>query len=253
MALFYLPHTMFHRITYYVSEFTPLNLNISAVLVNTFLVIALATIIDIIISVFVKDINLRFKLFLVVVVLYSSTFFLPGLGLTNYQYIGNGSISIWHNVTIYMVKPFAFISIFLLFHEESFNKKHLLFFSLMSAVLSIFAKPSFILIYLPMTLLYTTFSFFNCKKDKFKTLLIYFVVLFIFSAFVLRMQYLGQYTTNPDSKVLLAPFEVLKIYSKNIPISLFISNIFVVSFILLAFKFCSCRTVFAFIMLIGGA
>jgi len=248
----FLPHPLFHYITYFIAKSTTLTLELSAILVNSFLIVFLAITIHIIIHKNIdKDVNKYLVLLLVFIVLYSGTPHIPWLHLTQHFYIGTGSISVWHNVTIYMVKPFAFISFFLFFYVSNtfFNKK-LLVISLFSACISIFAKPSFIVVFLPIVILYTFYMYFK-QNQYLKYFIRYSLILLAFSIFILGEQYLNTYQTS-NSKVVLAPLLVWSYYSKNIFMSIIISNLFVFSFSILNFKYLSERSTFSLIMLSGG-
>lgn len=181
-----IPHPLFHYIVYYVHNLFILDIKIAAILVNSLLVLSLVIIIFIILDSFILlKVSKYLNLILVLVVIYSGTLFLPGLGLSKYQYLGNGSIGIWHNVTIFMVKPFAFVSYFIFFYvieKKNSYTNILLFISYLCSVISIIAKPSFIIIFMPMILIYFFYQIFNknITKQLLFTLWLYFYQHFVY-------------------------------------------------------------------------
>ena len=255
----YIPHPMFHYTTYYLSKALSIDIRLSGVIVNALLVTVLSLIIYKILLVNLRSLKTKyFLLFLVFVVIFSGNFFLPGLGLTRYHYLGNGSIGVWHNVTLYTVKPFAFLSFFGLFYAIQHNNRanfKILFISCLAAILSILAKPSFIITYVPMLFLLATYMIFNRSKYrlKFSSVLYYFIIVFFVTSILFVNQYLNLYVDNEDnSSIIIAPFKFWSTESDNVIVSIFVSNMFVITFLYFAFKHLSLRSSFSIIMLFGG-
>ena len=246
------PHPMFHYLTYFFQKITTVSISLSGVFVNSFLVLLLSILVYKISFYFIKEKNKYVNLLIVLLVMYSGTFFIPGLGLTKYQYLGNGSISVWHNVTLYMVYPFAFVSFFMFFYaiDKNYNMK-LLFLSLFLAILSIFAKPSFIVVFLPMIILYLIYEVYKNKFTN-KNILIYAILLTLFSIIILFYQANGTYGIEEKSNVIIAPFKVWKLYSENILISIIVANLFILLFFVTNYKYLTKRSIFASIMFIGS-
>jgi hypothetical protein len=249
-------HSMFHYCVYYFSSLFSSSYEAVAIIVNTLLIILLAKITFIIIKSHSK-INSYLILLLMILVVYSGTLFLPNIGI-RYQYIGNGSISIWHNITTTLVLPFAFSSFFLFFYALDKRKiiaSRILAYSFILSLLSIWAKPSYIVVFLPMVFLFILYAKFNKEKIKieYKLIIIYFIALCIFSVTLLLYQYSMVYNDKVDSsKIIIAPFKVWEHYSNNIVVSIFIANAFVIFYSILAWKHISIRSLFSLIMMIGA-
>lgn len=245
-----LPHPMFHYLSYYLSKALSIDIKISSILTNTFLVLFLSIIIyKIIITNLQKQINKYLVLFLVFIVMYSGTFFLPGLDITKHHYLGNGSITVWHNVTLYMVKIFAFLSFFLFFYalRIEHSRKYLIA-SLFFAILSIFAKPSFIVMYVPMLFIVLVYSYYT--KIQYKKVLYYFLFLSLFTLLSLSYQYYITYENTSNSGVVIALFEVWHHYSNNILVSIIVGNLFVITFAVTVYRYISLESYFAILLLL---
>lgn len=251
----YIPHPMFHYLTYYTSVFFDLDIKLSGVLINSLFVTLLSLSIYLVLTLKLpSDKPASLILFLAFIVLFSGNFLLPGLNLTKYHVVGNSAIAIWHNVTLFAVKPFAVLTFFLFFHaiEKNENKLLLLTITFCTAILSIFAKPSFIIVFFPMLFLFTIFSFFYKEYRKcFTAVLYYFIALAALSITIITMIFYNL-KGQGDTSILLDPFKVWRIYSKNIPVSILISNLFIIASIVLAPTYLSVRSWFSVIMLIGG-
>lgn len=99
--------------------------------------------------------------------------FIVGLPLTGFLYLPQGSPSIWHNPTYIMQKPFSmilffsFVSIFSDGANQKADKKNYLLFSLFS-LLSCYAKPTYVIVFLPFAGIYTLY---DMIRKKFKNTL----------------------------------------------------------------------------------
>lgn len=74
------------------------------------------------------------------------------------------------------------------------------------------------------------------------------MALFLSTLCLLIYQAKITYSMSQESSIILAPFEVWHLYSDNILLSIFLANIFVITFSLIAFKYLSLRSIFALIM-----
>lgn len=131
--------------------------------------------------------------------------------------MGQGSPNVWHNSTYLIMKSFSYISL-LLFISATKGKQHKkLKFILLSCflVLSAFAKPSFLLVFLPSLLIYSVIRAPRNFREHLKVLSISAPALA-----VLVYQYLIVFNINSDSNVIIDPFGVWKLYSRNIPVSI---------------------------------
>jgi len=246
---FYLPHPLFHYLTYYVSVIFSIDIKVAAILVAAALVTALSIIVYKILLFSLVNKNTYFILFLVFLIMFSSNFYLPELGLTKHHYLGNGSIAVWHNVTLFMVKPFAVLSVFLLFNGLETNQKSSLFISCLIALISIYAKPSFVVIFLPTVFIFMLYMAFNKHKDSF-CIFYYFVILLVVTSIILYSMFSNTYNESKDSAIIFAPFQVWNLYSNNILLSIVIGNLVVVNFIALGFKHISLKSWFSILMLV---
>ena len=246
-----LSHPLFHYLVYFISYLFPISINISAILLNSILIVLTGVSTHYILNINLKkNQNKYFILFIVFVVLFSGTLFLEGLNLTKYQYVGNSAISIWHNVTINTVMPLSIYCFFMFFNifSEKIKKydNKTIFFSLIIALISIFAKPSFIVIYFPTLILFVLYIY-VIKKEKNKVLLTYVITLVILS--ILSLTFQAYVTYGGENKVIIAPFKVWMLHSDNVLISIVLTNLFVFVFSLFGYKFLSTQSIFSIIML----
>lgn len=242
----YLPHPLFHYLTYYVSIIFGIDIKLAAILIAASLVTVLSIIVYKILLLNLSNKNTYFILFLVFVITFSGNFYLPGLNLTKFHYLGNGSISVWHNITLLLVKPLALTSFYLLFYYLDTKKIGMLLISLLMAILSIYAKPSFILIFLPTV--FALLLFMYMQKLTINCILFYSISLLVSSGVILSNMYLNY--TGTGASIVLAPFTVWNLYSNNITLSILISNLFVLSFMVLGFKHVSLKSWFSILMLV---
>lgn len=122
--------------------------------------------------------------------------------------------------------------------------------SLLLAIFSIFAKPSFIVMYLPMVFLLLIYTYFF--KKYYKELFYYFLTLSLFTLLSLAYQYSITYEAGSSSHVVIALLDVWHLYSNNIPLSIIVGNLFVVTFIIFAHKHISFESYFAIVLLLIG-
>ena len=91
--------------------------------------------------------------------------------LVNYYsriYMGAGSPSVWHNVTLLTVQPLALLSVF--FTIKFFSSERFRYFVLavVVTIVSIFAKPNFIIVFLPSLVVYILLKkYFDKRKLQF--------------------------------------------------------------------------------------
>jgi len=119
-----------------------------------------------------------------------------------------GSPNIWHNVTLWAVKPFALMTLLFLFYAIRSDRNIFYFLSLASALVSIFAKPSFIIMYLPALLIFAL-----SKKLFTRKFLIHFFLLGSLSVVILAYQYMHTFH-NGESKIII---DWLGVWSRAVP------------------------------------
>ena len=145
-------------------------------------------------------------------------------------YLGQGSPNIWHNVTLWAVKPFAIMSILFMF-KAIYSKNNLYYFlTIITVVISLFAKPSFVIMFLPSLTIFVL-----VKKLYDRQFLIFYMLLVLMSVVVLFYQFLYTFHTG-DSKVFIDLLGVWSRSSQNISISIVLALAFPLLFLLLESK-----------------
>ncbi len=145
-------------------------------------------------------------------------------------FLGQGSPNIWHNVTLWTVKPFALLSMIFIIKAIQTEKNLYYIFTVLTLVTSLFAKPSFAIMFLPALAIFTLI-----KKIKDKQFLIFYIILGTISVGILLYQFTHTFS-NGDSKVI---FDFLGVWSQstqNIPISIVLALAFPMFFVLLESK-----------------
>jgi len=162
------------------------------------------------------------------------TFFIYTVGplvlpfYSNLIYKGVGSPNIWHNVTLWMVKPLALLS--MLFAVWGMQKQKLLYYgyAIVATLLSIYAKPSFIIIFLPAIYLLMIDRRYISKSN------LYFIAsLTLFSILILFYQYTHTYSNNTDGGIIIDIFGVWSLGTNSILISISLALAFPLLFYIL--------------------
>jgi len=225
----YIPHPLWHLLVFYTSKIFHISLNTAAVCISS------ASIILWVYSVYyiVKHMCAKFNIYIQMLIVLSIIVIGP-LCIPWYQkviYYGQGAPNVWHNVTYWMVKPFALMSVYFLIYAQKNNKTKYLLFAFSSAVISIFAKPSFIIVFIPAIILYIFIK--NIYNKKF----IQFVILLSITSFIILLyQYTLSFGKGTDSKVVFDFLGVWSLFSKNIPISIFLALAFPIMLIVFSPK-----------------
>jgi hypothetical protein len=146
-------------------------------------------------------------------------------------FYGQGSPNIWHNVTLWSVKPFALLSTW--FSIDGLYKKDVkkLTLATIFTLISIFAKPSFIIIFLPALLLYAI------ARQEYKDML--FVKFYAMVSGLSIMILLYQYThtfNQQEGKIIIDFLGVWSLTSQNISVSILLALAFPMAFISLHSK-----------------
>jgi hypothetical protein len=131
-------------------------------------------------------------------------------------YMGSGSPAVWHNVTLLAVKPFALMSVF--FTISYFNTKQPMFFlaALVVTLISIFAKPNYIIVFLPSLVVYVLLKRYFSRQQ-----LLFALTLILFSVAILIFQFISLQKNNSESGTSII-FDFLGVWSIYTP-SVFIS------------------------------
>ena len=211
----YLPHPLWHICTHYLTGWLGVDYNIGASVFTAFVITLYAVIIyKVAQNIDEKRDDDYARWFLTTMVaLTIGPFFL--MSLNPHIYMGPGSPSVWHNVTLLMVKPFALLSVF--FTIKYFTTNRFLFFisTLLVTLLSIFAKPSYIIVFLPSLVVYVAL-----KKYFDKNRLRFTVVTILLSAGLLAYQFTHKYAGEGDSRVIFDFLGVWSLYTPNVAVSI---------------------------------
>lgn len=226
----YIPHPLWHSSVKIVSSLSSLSIEASAVIVTSLYIVTFVYIVYRLTKLFLKNLQTKNNCYHEAILL-TTTFIIVVIGpfyLPFYEriiYSGQGSPNIWHNVTYWTVKPIALLTIYFSVRTlQFFNFKYALI-ALLTALVSIIAKPSFILIFMPSIIL-LTLSRYRIKRN------IYFVALLTISVFaVLLYQFLHKY--GGDSKIIIDFLGVWSLKSRSIGISIIFAIAFPSLFLLL--------------------
>lgn len=147
----------------------------------------------------------------------------------NHPYLGQGISNVWHNPTLFAVKPFAYLS-FIVFMNIALNKggnvKIYMIFALL-LILSVIAKPNFIIFFVPSVIIYLLIYH---RKDL--KMWINLCLVSIPVGALIVGQYLLTYKSSSDDGIAIDPFIVWSTYSPNWFISFLLSVAFPLSLIL---------------------
>jgi len=162
------------------------------------------------------------------------TFLIGPLCIPWYNHVifwGQGSPNIWHNVTLWTVKPFALLSVWLTIEGLKNKNKRLLVWGTLAVITSIFAKPSFIIIFLPALILYGIIKHLHHQRFFIQ----YFILISILSIIILYDQYTHTFTQS-EGKIIIDFLGVWSGSSPNVAISIGLALAFPLAFILLKFE-----------------
>jgi hypothetical protein len=145
-------------------------------------------------------------------------------------YLGTGTPNPWHSPTYIFCKPFSLlVFIFLLKSYDYFNenKKYtrVLILLSISSVLSMWAKPSFLMSFLPSVAIIFTYKFLR-KEISFKFLALVAISLLPSIIPFIYTNYKVFHYPNSTESVIIAVGRVWGTHSKNIPLSIFLAMAF---------------------------
>ena len=212
----YIPHPIWHIGTYYLSHLFALEYGAGASLFTAFIVTLYVVTVYKVAKSFDKARADDAKYFLVT--LLSCTigpFFI--LSFNPHIYMGTGSPSVWHNVTLLTVKPLALLSVFFTVRFLSSNSDKYLYPAIIISILSIFAKPNFIIVFLPSLILYIIM-----KRYFFGKRLIFAFAVTLLSMAALAYQFLNQYESgnSKGGSIIFDFLGVWSLYTPNVLISI---------------------------------
>ena len=202
---YYISHPLWHTVTFYLSRFFHISIENSAALSSAFFVTLWAWLVYRITRRETGKNTPLLPLGITAIVITVGPLCLPWIR----KIIFLGSPNIWHNVTLWAVKPLALLTVwFLLLALREKEWKYYLY-SLGAALLSIFAKPSFIIVFIPALLL-----FIPIKKLFSRTFLTYLTLLLLTSSLVLFYQYTHTFGSHGNSKIII---DFLGVWSRSTP------------------------------------
>ncbi len=221
----YIPHPLWHLCTLYVGNIMHVSTETAAVLTSTLFL----TLWGILVLYVVKSF-LHFKyefqyIFISVMILIIGPLNIPWYNPI--IFFGQSSPNIWHNVTLWAVKPFALLTILFLLKAIDSKNNNLYGLTAIFLILSIFAKPSFVIIFMPSLFIYMLMV----KLYRDKNFLTFFILLSIVSIAILGYQYLHTFTTS-DSHIVFDFLGVWSLSSQNIPMSIILGLAFPLFFTL---------------------
>jgi len=223
----YLPHPMWHYGTYIVSGLFQTTYENSAVVFSTFIMAVWLLIIQILterMDIHSYSYQKTIKLFTVLIIIFIGPLILPPYDYIIYQ--GKGSPNIWHNITLWMLKPFAILSIISLIYAQKEDSFKYYLIALILSVLSLFAKPSFVLVFLPALFILTIF---NKKLLWQKSFLLFLASLTFFSFLILQYQFSHTFS---ESEIIFDFLGVWSSSSSNILLSIVLALAFPLLFLL---------------------
>ncbi|HHH37676.1 MAG TPA: hypothetical protein ENK77_03575 [Epsilonproteobacteria bacterium] len=209
----YIPHPLWHVCTYYLSHFLKVDYGIAASIFTAFIITLYAMIIYKIAKRLDDSQENEAKWYLITFVALTIG---PFFWLNYYAkiYMGPGSPSVWHNVTLLTVKPLALLSVFYTIRFFAFTQYRYFFWAAAITLLSIFAKPSYIIIFLPALVVYMLFKkYFDKRQLWFASTII------LFSLAALVYQYTHEFGKGNGSSIIFDFLGVWSIYTPSVTAS----------------------------------
>jgi len=226
----YIPHPLWHIFVHYMNYVT-LDEKFSAALVTTLLVLLWLYIVQSIYTFFVgnekKHIYLYAFLFIIFII---GPAYIPLV--SKFIIAGTGGPNIWNNITLITVKPFAILAVF--FTILGLEKKHINYyiFGIVSLLISIFAKPSFVIVFLPALVLFMIFKKFYTKEN-----LIYLATLSLISVGALAYQFLHTFGEGEgQSKIIISFLGVWSPATSSVLLSILLALLFPLLYVIFNLK-----------------
>jgi len=209
-------HPLWHLGTHYLSTLLGVNYGTGATLFTTFLITLYAVIIYKVAKSLDSSPGNEAKWYLVTMIaLTIGPFF-----LVNYYsriYMGAGSPSVWHNVTLLTVQPLALLSVF--FTIKFFESDRFKYFVLavIVTIVSIFAKPNFIIVFLPSLVVYMLLKkYFDKRQLQFALITIFFSVAIL----AYQLMSLQEINSKDGGSIVFDFLGVWSIYTPSVTVSI---------------------------------
>jgi len=210
------PYPIWHYLVQKSSIFLPLDIITSAAFVTASVVTIYAILIYKIIHYLLSDTTVQSSLLstlITLILLIVGPLDLPNYNM--YYILGQWSPNIWYSPTFVMLKPFALLATFFIVKTLQNRSFKFLFITVLAAILSVFAKPSFIIVFLPAILLFYLLR--PIYLSKYNTLLI--SILFLSTIGSILFQYSLLFSES-NVHILIDPYGVWSKYSPSIFLSL---------------------------------
>ncbi|HVV68953.1 MAG TPA: hypothetical protein VHE99_08000 [Gammaproteobacteria bacterium] len=227
-----IPHVGFQYTVYYINKLFHLSFNIAAFMLLALAFTFLAYIIFRLLKHFL-EVSTSIGILSTTCLLLVSALYIPWFN--KYIFLGQGSPNVWHNPTLIMVKPFAFLVTYLsILALDSKKLKHWVLVSIL-LLLSMAYKPSFGVVFIP------AFFYFIVINHT-KELTVYIkagLAVFPSCLYALYQYYVMsyQFNNNPEQGAIqLSVFGVLHLFTHNVFISLLLATAFPLSLMLFRFK-----------------
>lgn len=214
---YFIPHPFWHLGTYSFSKMFSIDLDAAASVFTASFVTAYAVIIYLV----AKDLDEfkenEAKWFLITFIsMMIGPFFL--MSFNPFIYMGQGSPTIWHNVTLFAVKPFALLSVFFTIKFFLTNRSNYFILALIVTFVSIFAKPNYIIVFLPSLVIYMLMKRYFAKRQ-----LLFVLVAIVLSVAALAYQFLNQFGDKGESKIIMDCLGVWSLYTPNVAVSIILA------------------------------
>ncbi|NOR59009.1 MAG: hypothetical protein GQ474_10855 [Sulfurimonas sp.] len=228
----YIPHPLWHLSVYYISYIT-VEIKLAAILFTSFLMTGWVLIIHRILYHFFCESNqctynsYQLLMILTVIVLIGPAYFPL---YNDYIYKGIGSPNVWHNATLFTVKPFALLTVFFSVLGLKYDNIKYYILAVVFFVVSMFAKPSFAIVFIPALVIY-----FILKKEYANKKLIFICLTLVIFLLIVGYQFISAYGSS-DSKIIIDFLGVWSTKHPNVLFAIFTALFFPLMFLLLSYK-----------------
>ena len=215
---FYIPHPLWHLGTLTTAKILHISIENAAAFFSAMMVVWWSILVYVVVMKSLKNMPPKFILLITVSILFIGPLCIPWYH--KLVFWGQGSPNIWHNVTLWAVKPFALLGMLYIIKAIKSDRTHDYIMGLLFVVISIFAKPSFIIMFLPALLLFAWL-----KKIYTSKFIRFYLILSVISIAILLYQYAHTFNTA-DSHIVFDFGGVWSVTSTNIPISILLGLAF---------------------------
>ena len=214
----YIPHPFWHAVVHYMKYITAEEKSAAIMVTALFAILWIYIVHAVYCSVMICKKRLLIFFFLMIVFIIGPAY-IPMF--SKYIITGVGSPNILHNTTLFAVKPFALLALFFTVLSLERHKISYYMIGFVSLLISIFAKPSFVITFLP-----ALAFFILIKRIYSKENIVYFVLLSLMSISVLGYQFTHTYGSGNDSRIVIDFLGVWSQYSPNILVSIVLAVMF---------------------------